>query len=190
MDALIEKGKQLLENNDRSFVDATINRGEMSVLLFTSGTTTISKGVMLSHRNIASNVTGISTIIHVDSKDVHLSLLPLHHTFENSIGLIFMVHSGVCIAYCDGIKYIVQNLKEYKVTLLVAVPAILEVMYKKLMDGIKKAGKEKQLNILIKLSNALRFIGIDIRRKLFKKVFAQLGPGLRLAVSGCSSAGP
>lgn len=190
MSGLIEKGNALLDKGDRAFVDATINREEMSILLFTSGTTSISKGVMLSHSNIASNVTAMTTIIHAGPGDVHLSLLPLHHTFENSIGLIFMVHCGVSIAYCDGIKYIAQNLREYGVTILVAVPAILEAMYKKLKGGIKKAGKEKQYSILIKVSDALRLIGIDLRRKLFKNVFTQLGPGLRLAVSGAAPLDP
>lgn len=190
MPNLIRKGRELLENGSRAFVDAEIDRDKMSVLLFTSGTTSMSKGVMLSHRNLASNVSGVTSIIKIYPGDVHLSLLPLHHTFENTIGLMFMVHSGVCIAYCDGIKYISQNLKEYKVTVLVAVPAIFEAMYKKLQDGIRKSGKEKAFKLLIRLSDMLRSIGIDARRKLFKSVFNQLGPGLRLAVSGAAPLDP
>lgn len=190
MPGLIAKGKALLESGDRSFIDAPIDREGMSVLLFTSGTTSTSKGVMLSHKNIASNVTAISTIIRAKAGDVHLSLLPLHHTFENTIGLLFMVHSGVCIAYSDGIKYVAKNLCEYRVTLLVAVPAILEVMYRKMRDGIEKSGKTKIFNRLVKLSDVLRLLGIDLRRKLFKSVFRQLGPGLRLAVSGAAPLDP
>lgn len=187
---LIERGKKLLNAGDKSFTDAVIDKGKMSILLFTSGTTSISKGVMLSHSNIACNVSSMTTIIHAGPGDVHLSLLPLHHTFENSIGLMYMVHSGVCIAYCDGIKYIAQNLREYNVTILVAVPAILEAMYKKLQDGIKKSGKEKMFSILEKVSNILRLMGIDLRRRLFKNVFEKLGPGLRLAVSGAAPLDP
>ena len=183
---LIGKGKSLLDAGDRSFIDAAIDRGKMSILLFTSGTTSISKGVMLSHSNVASNVTAMSTIIHAGPGDVHLSLLPLHHTFENSIGLMYMVHSGVCIAYCEGIRFIAQNLREYGVTILVAVPAILESMYKKLQDGIQKSGKAKLVGILTKVSDVLRYMGIDLRRKIFKSVFEKLGPGLRLAVSGAA----
>ena len=89
--------------------------------------------------------------------DVHLSLLPLHHTFENTVGLLFMVHSGVCIAYCEGIRYITQNLREYGVTILVAVPAILESMYRKLQEGIQKSGKARLVGILTRLSDILRF---------------------------------
>lgn len=188
--SLIQKGKELLNSGDRSFIDTQIEKDEMSILLFTSGTTSISKGVMLSHSNIASNVSAISTIINAGPGDVHLSLLPLHHTFENSIGLMFMVHSGVCIAYCEGIKHIVQNLIEYKVTILVAVPAILEAMYRKLQDGIKKSGKEKLFGIMVKASEGLRIVGIDIRRKLFRSVFKKLGQDLRLAVSGAAPIDP
>jgi len=184
---LLHKGEKLLDTGDRSFTEASIDRETMSVLLFTSGTTSMSKGVMLSHANLAANVSSVSTIIKTYPTDVHLSLLPLHHTFENTIGLLFMVHSGVCIAYCDGVKYIGQNLKEYNVTLLVAVPAIFEAMYRKLQEGIKKSGKAKLLGALIKVSDLLRAIGIDARRKLFKSVFEQIGPGLRLAVSGAAA---
>ncbi len=184
---LIEKGRKLLASGDKSFTGADIDREKMSVLLFTSGTTSMSKGVMLSHANLAANVTSITTMIKVYPTDTHLSLLPYHHTFENTVGLMFMLHTGVCIAYCDGVKHIVQNLKEYNVTILVAVPAIFEAMYRKLQEGIKKSGKDKLLKAIIKLSDLLRAVGIDLRRKLFKSVFEQLGPGLRVAVSGAAA---
>jgi len=184
---LVEKGRKLIESGDRKFIDADIDREKMSVLLFTSGTTSISKGVMLSHANLAANVTSITTMIRVYPTDTHLSLLPLHHTFENTVGLLFMVHSGVCIAYSDGIKHIVQNLKEYNVTILVAVPAIFEAMYRKLQDGIRKSGREKLLKAMIRFSDLLRAVGIDLRRKLFRSVFEQIGPNLRIAVSGAAA---
>ena len=187
---LIKKGQVLLDSGDRSFTDAIIDKDKMSILLFTSGTTSMSKGVMLSHSNVTCNVSAITATIHAGPGDVHLSLLPLHHTFENTIGLMFMVHSGVCITYCDGIKYIAQNLREYGVTLLVVVPAILETMHRRLQDGIKKSGKAKQFAILVKVSDALRCLGIDLRRKLFKSILNQLGPGLRLAVSGAAPLDP
>ncbi len=187
---LIKIGAPLLDDGDTSFTNAPIDRDIMSILLFTSGTTSISKGVMLSHSNIACNVTSIATAIKIYPDDVHLSLLPLHHTFENTVGLMFMVYSGICIAYCEGIKYIAQNLREYGVTLLVAVPAIFEAMYRKLQEGIRKSGKEKLFKILVGVSDFLRMLGIDLRRKLFKSVFEQIGPGLRLAVSGAAPLDP
>lgn len=183
---LIEHGKILIKNGDKSFIDAKLDSEELSVLLFTSGTTSMSKGVMLNQRNICSNVSAITSIIKVYPNDVHLSVLPLHHTFELSIGMLFMIKNGVCIAYCEGIKHIAKNLKEFNVTILVVVPAILEAIYKKMNEGIKKTGKEKQIQILSKLSKALQAIGIDLRRTFFKKILDQIGPGLRLAVSGAA----
>lgn len=190
MPDLMLKGRELLDSGDLSFVDAIIDRNKMSILLFTSGTTSMAKGVMLSHFNIASNVTSVSTAIKAGPGDVHLSLLPLHHTFENTVGLLFMVHSGVCIAYSDGIKHIAQNLQEYRVTLLVAVPAIFEAMYRKLVEGIEKSGKAGLVNALIKVSDLFRLLGIDLRRRLFRSLFEKIGPGLRLAVSGAAPIDP
>ncbi|HHV98396.1 MAG TPA: AMP-binding protein [Clostridiaceae bacterium] len=186
LDSLISKGQKLMEAGDKSFVDAVIDKDKVSIILFTSGTTSISKGVMLSHSNIVSNVKSIAATLYVDHNDVYLSLLPLHHTFENTIGLAFMVYKGVCIAYCDGIRHIAQNLREYKVSVLIVVPAILEAMYKKLNEGIEKSGKKKLVDKLLKVSDALRTVGIDLRRKLFKSIFEQLGPNLRLVVSGAA----
>lgn len=183
---LVKKGKILLKSGDRSFLDAEIDPEVLSVLLFTSGTTSISKGVMLSQHNICSDVAAVTSIIKVYPDDVHLSILPLHHTFELSAGMLFMIKNGVCIAYCEGIKHIAKNLKEFDVTILVVVPAILEAMYKKLKEGIRKSGKEGLVNILGKVSGVLQKAGIDLRRKFFKQILEQIGPGLRLAVSGAA----
>lgn len=190
MPFLIKKGRALMAIGDRSFLDAPIDTGKMSVLLFTSGTTSISKGVMLSHSNIVDNVMAISATIKTYDNDVHLSLLPLHHTFENTAGFLFMVFSGVCIAYCEGIRHISSNILEYNVTLLVAVPAILEAMHKKVLEGIKAQGKEKAINVLMKISSIMLSVGIDLRRTLFKSIFDKIGPGLRLAVSGAAPIDP
>ncbi len=188
--ALIKTGQQLISNKDMSFIECPIDREVMSILLFTSGTTSLAKGVMLSHANIAANVTSITGAIKIYPGDVHLSLLPLHHTFENTIGLAFMVHSGVCVAFSDGIKYVAQNLQEYGVSLLVAVPAILEAMYRKLQSGIEKSGKAKSLKLLINVSEILRVLGIDLRKKFFKSIFNKLGPRLRLVISGAAPLDP
>lgn len=186
MDALIQKGHELLDKGDRRFVDAHIDRNKMSILLFTSGTTKASKGVMLSHANIASNVTSITSLVKVYPTDVHLSLLPLHHTFENTIGLMFMLHKGVTIAYSEGIKHLAKNIKEFHVSVLVAVPAIYEALYRKLLEGIEKSGKTRLVETMTKASNFLLKLGIDVRRKLFKSVLDKLGPDLRLFVSGAA----
>jgi len=187
---LIKNGEELINKGNRDYIDSVIDGDKLSVLLFTSGTTSISKGVMLSHKNIANNVTALTTIIKVYPDDVHLSLLPLHHTFENTIGLLFMIHSGVCIAYSEGIKYVAKNLKEYNISIIVAVPAIFEAMYKKVQEGIKKAGKENLVNIMITISNILRVIRIDIRKRLFKAIIRELSPKLRILVSGAAPIDP
>ncbi len=184
---LLGKGRELLEKGDSRFKEVCPDPEKLSVLLFTSGTTSISKGVMLSQRNICADVSSISSVLRVfPEKDVHLSILPLHHTFELSVGMVFMIKNGVTIAYAEGIKHIAKNLKEFDITLLVVVPAILEAMYKKMQEGIKKSGKAGQVRLAGKLSKVLQLIGIDIRRKIFKKILEQIGPGLRLAVSGAA----
>ncbi|NLU51967.1 MAG: AMP-binding protein [Clostridiaceae bacterium] len=187
--SLIEKGRELLAKGERSFLDAEINRKDMSILLFTSGTTKISKGVMLSHENITSNVTSITGLLKVYPTDVHLSLLPLHHTFENTVGLMFMLHMGVTISYAEGIRQLAQNIKEFKVTILIGVPAIFEALYSKVMEGIEKAGKTKLVNTMTRVTQFLLKLGIDIRRKVFKSVLEKLGPNLRIFVSGAAPIG-
>lgn len=186
VEKLIEQGKVLVDKGDKSFIDAKIDPEALSLLLFTSGTTSMSKGVMLNQRNVCSDVSSITSIIKVYPTDVHLSILPLHHTFELSIGMLFMVKNGVCIAYNQGIKHIAKNLKEFNVTILVVVPAILEAMYKKMNEGIKKSGKAGMVKVMGKLANGLNTVGIDVRRIFFKKILEQMGPGLRLAVSGAA----
>ena len=186
LENVIKSGRKSLDKGKNEFLTLPIDREKMSILLFTSGTTNLSKGVMLSHKNITSNIKTIMNLIKVYDTDVHLSLLPLHHTFENTIGLMFMVSSGVCISYCEGIKHIVKNLGEFNVSVLVAVPAIFEVMYNRVQEGIEKSGKEKLLNNLFKISKALLKIHIDLRKVLFSSVRSKIGKNLRLMVSGAA----
>jgi len=187
---LLRMGGQLLDEGNTDFLNAEIDRSKMSILLFTSGTTSISKGVMLSHQNVCANVSSITSVIKAEPGDVHLSILPLHHTFENTIGLMYMIHNGVCVAFSEGVKYIAQNINEFGVTVLVAVPAIFEAIYKKLQEGIKKSGKEAVYKIMLAASSILLKFGIDLRRKFFKNVFDKIGPRLRLAVSGAAPIDP
>ncbi len=186
MSSLTRKGTELVEQGDKSFIDANIDREEMSILLFTSGTTMASKGVMLSHKNIASNVSSVSALMEVYPTDVHLSLLPLHHTFENTIGLMFMLLMGVTISYSEGIRHLAQNIREFNVSILVGVPAIFEAIYSRVMDGIEKQGKMGLIKTMKKISNFLLKLGIDVRRKIFHPVLDKLGPDLRLMVSGAA----
>ena len=183
---LLEAGKKSLTSGKNEFLTLPIDRDKMSMLLFTSGTTSLSKGVMLCHKNITSNVRTIANLIKVYDNDIYLSLLPLHHTLENTIGLMFMIYMGVPISYCEGLKHVADNIQEFDVTALIAVPAIYEVMYSKIQDGIKKSGKEKTINNLINFSNSLRKIHIDLRKPLFSVIRNKVGKNLRLMISGAA----
>ncbi len=184
---LILHGKELIENGDRSHLDAKIDNKKMSIMLFTSGTTSLSKIVMLSHYNICSNVYALGCVAKVTHKDTFLSFLPLHHTYESTTTFLYGLSCGITIAFCDGLRYIVNNLKEYKVTGFVCVPVLLETMYKRILQGIEKQGKTKLFNRMTAFSNLLLKFKIDIRRILFKSVLNQLGGHLRVVVYGAAS---
>ena len=182
---LITEGKELLNQGYREFIDAEINEEEMSIILFTSGTTSASKAVMLSHKNIASNLYALNSAEKIYDTDVNLAFLPFHHTF-GSTGLLFFLSNGATNVFCDGIRHIQSNLKEYKVTTFVCVPLLLEAMYKKIMKEIEKKGKEKLIKRIIPITNFLLKFKIDIRRKVFKDVINSLGGNIRFIVSGAS----
>ncbi len=182
---LLTEGKELLNHGYRGFIDAKINEEEMSIILFTSGTTSASKAVMLSHKNIASNIYALNSTEKIYDTDVNLAFLPFHHTF-GSTGLLLFLSNGATNVFCDGIRHIQSNLKEYKVTTFVCVPLLLESMYKKIMKEIEKNGKEKLIKRIIPITNFLLKFKIDIRRKVFKDVINSLGGNIRFIVSGAS----
>ncbi len=181
---LTEEGKKLLEDGNREFIDSKINNEEMGVMLFTSGTTAMSKAVMLSHKNICANIMDIAAVLKVDENDRFLSFLPLHHTFECTTGFLYPISKGSCIAFCEGIRHIADNIKEYQISVMVSVPILFESMYKKVMKGIEKKGKLETVKKGIKISNFLLKFGIDIRKKIFKEVHENLGGKARLFVAG------
>ena len=181
---LVKLGKDLIKNGARSFLDAKIDNDAMAIMLFTSGTTSQSKAVMLSHTNLVNNIHDIGSIFDVNENDVFLSFLPLHHCFECTVGFLYAVSRGATIAFCEGIRHIADNLKEYEATVMVAVPVLFENMYKKVMQGIDKKGKTKTVKFGIKLCKFLKIFGIDARRKIFKDVHANFGGKLRLLVAG------
>ncbi len=187
---LIEEGKKLIEEGNREFLEAQIENEKMGIMLFTSGTTAMSKAVMLSHKNICSNLFDIASTIKVDENDVFLSFLPLHHTFECTTGFIYPASTGSAIAFCEGIRHIADNIKEYRATVMVSVPILFENMYKKVMKNIEKKGKLETVKKGIKVSQFLLKLGIDIRRKLFKEIHDNLGGRLRLFVAGGAALDP
>ena len=187
---LIKQGKELLESGNREFLDATIDAEKMSIMLFTSGTTAMSKAVMLSHKNICANLMDIASVIKVDENDRFLSFLPLHHTFECTVGFLYPISKGGAIAFCEGIRHIADNIKEYQITAMISVPILFESMYKKVMKNIEKKGKLGTVQKGIKISQFLLKLGIDIRKKLFKEIHETLGGKVRLFVAGGAALDP
>ena len=184
---LVEKGKEERKNGNKSYEEVKIDNERMSVLIFTSGTTNTAKGVMLSQKNITSNIMAMAKMSKMYPDDVLLSFLPLHHTFECTITFLYGFYSGATVAFCDGLKYIAKNLQEYHISVFVAVPLVLETIYKKIQKGIRDQGKEKIVNTMSKIANFLLKFHIDIRRKVFKSVLDQLGGNLRIAYFGAAA---
>lgn len=185
---LVKEGKELIKNGNEAYNKINIDNEKMSILLFTSGTTSKPKGVMLSQKNICSNVMAMARMSKMYPNDVLLSFLPLHHTFECTITFLYGFYSGVTVAFCDGLKYIAKNLEEYKISVIVAVPLVLETMYKKIENGIEKSGKSKTVKVMGTISNFLyKYLHIDIRRKIFKSVLDQLGGSVRILYFGAAA---
>ena len=180
---LKEKGKKLLKQGEKEYTKVKIDEDKMAILLFTSGTTSKSKAVMLSQHNIASNVYAMLLVEKFLPTDVNLAFLPFHHIF-GSTEMIVMLASGLATAFPDGLRYVAQNLKEYKVSLFVGVPLLVEAIYRNIEKEIEKQGKTKLINIAKKISNILLKFHIDIRKKLFKPVLDALGGHMRFIISG------
>lgn len=182
---LEEVSKMGSEASKTEYRDCQVSSDEMRILLFTSGTTSSSKGVMLTQRNIAENIYSMKCVETFFPTDRNLAFLPYHHTF-GSTGQLIMLASGVATAFPDGLRHIAENFREYKISLFVGVPLLIESIYGKLEKEIVKQGKEKLIRRAKKVSNFLKNIGIDVRRKLFKQIIDQLGGSLRLIVSGAA----
>ncbi len=185
---ILNNGKKLVEDGSCEYDKIVINPDELSVLIFTSGTTSASKAVMLSQRNIASNTTDLTTAEDFSKVDVNLALLPLHHTFGMGATLLFL-RLGVKTVFCEGLK-VAKALNEYKVSVLVGVPLIIESMYRQIIRTAKKQGMYKKLQFAMKLSNLLMKFKIDIRRKLFSSIHSQLGGNLNLIIVGAAALHP
>ena len=183
---LIEKGKEEVKKGNKEYIDAEIDNNKMSVILFTSGTTSLAKAVMISHRNIASNVAALRYEQPFCSTDTNIAFLPFHHMYGSTC-ILLMISAGVNNVFCDGLRHIQENLKEYKVSVFVCVPLILEAMHKKIMHTIDKTGQRKKFEFGKKLSKALLKVGIDVRRKIFKTVLDELGGEVRAVISGAAA---
>lgn len=181
---LVSKGNYLLENDDQKYKNIKLDNEKMSIMLFTSGTTAISKAVMLSQANICSDIYALSQMTDIRKEDIFLSFLPLHHTFESTCTFLYGTSCGFTVAFSDGLRYVANNLKEFNITGFVSVPLMLEIMYKKIDKGIEEQGKKKLVKTMSSICNFLLKFGIDIRRKVFKTILNSFAPNLRILIAG------
>ena len=181
---LIEKGKELVDNGNREYINAKINPEEMSIMLFTSGTTSRAKVVALSHKNLISNVMDYASVVDVDSNDRILSFLPLHHVYECTVGMLVSLYVGAERAFCDGIRHIVENLNEYKITYAAFVPAIYELMYKNIWKMLEKKGKVEETKTLMQ---EYKDKSMQEKKEVFKEIHDMYGGCIKLFITGAAA---
>lgn len=189
---LVAKGGQILASGSNEFDNLEIDPDRAAILLFTSGTTGFAKGVMLSHRNICTVITGVSATVKVTPDDRVLSILPLHHTYECTLGFLTIIYSGASIAFNEGLRHIAKNMKEYSPTILVTVPLLLENVYNKVWS---QAGKQKGMKGKLLFGQVIsgflyHVLRIDIRRRLFDQIHENFGGKLRLFITGAAAIDP
>ena len=187
LEKLIADGNKLIQDGNQDFNNIVINPDDMHVLLFTSGTTGNAKGICLSHKNICSNVMSVAQIVKVDKSTSLLSILPVHHTYECTLGHILPLYGGGCIAYCDGLRYISKNINEYKPSFVICVPLLLKNMYRKIVKALKDSLPEKYFNndkhFMDNMPAILRFF---VKRKVKKS----LGGNVKTFIVGAAAIDP
>lgn len=187
---LIEKGKGLINEGDKSFIDEKIDENVMAELLFTSGTTSQSKAVMLSHKNLAFNMHQHCQMLNIQPEDTFLSMLPIHHVYECECGFLMPLYRGASVAFCEGLRHIQKNLEEFHVSIFLSVPLVFESLYKKMWQSIEKQGKTKLVKRMIKITNVLDKIGIHLKKKVFKQIHEQIGGKQKLYIAGAAAINP
>lgn len=188
--ALIEKGNELLEEGYNKFLQARYDSSKMCALIFTSGTTGTSKGVMLSEDNILASVAASSNMINLPSDTVLMSVLPMHHTYELTCGQLTAIRLGVTICINNSLKYLMKNFKLFRPTAMVVVPLYVSTLKKRISDEIRKRNKENIINVGVKATKALRKVGIDTRSLVFSEILASLGGRLKEIVCGGAATDP
>ena len=184
MQELIKQGKELVKQGNKEFIDAKINADEMSIMLFTSGTTSNSKVVALSHKNISSNLMAIGSVLDVNSTDTILSILPIHHVFECTVGFLFSLYKGAQTVFCDGIRHVVENLNEYKVTVMACVPGIYERIFMMIRKNLEKQGK---LEEILRKEEEYKNSSMEERKQAFKEIHNLIGGNIKLFISGAAA---
>ena len=181
---LIQEGKKLIEEGNNEFLNAKINPKEMEIMLFTSGTTSRSKVVALSHENICTNLMDIGSVLDVTQDDVFLSILPIHHVFECTVGFLFSLYKGAETVFCDGLRHIVENLNEYHVTVMACVPGIYERIFMMIRKKLEKQGK---LEEILENEEKYKNSSMQKRKEAFKEIHDMLGGKIKLLISGAAA---
>jgi long-chain acyl-CoA synthetase len=182
---LIEKGEALFEEGNRDFVDAQINREDLCSILFTSGTTGLAKGVMLSHKNITANVYNMSKYVAIPQEDIGLSVLPMHHSYELTCHIFTGIYQGMTVAFCEGLKYILKNMQEVHAGVMLGVPLVFESMYKKIIKQAQASGKAGKMKKMIAVSKKMKLYNHPkIVKAIFKDVHRAVGNGMNLFIAG------
>ena len=177
-----EIGGKLYAEGDNSYYDYKIDVNKLASIVFTSGTTGKGKGVMLSQANIGLDMTLGMYNFDITRKTLHV--LPPHHTFGSTVNFVGHLSQGCEVYISSGIKHVSDEIKEQQPTHLILVPAFLEVMNRKIWATARKSGKEGLLKLMMKVSDCLRKVGIDVRRKLFASVLSAFGGKLELIICG------
>lgn len=182
LEDIVSAGKQLFDNGDNSYYDYDLDPDKLASIVFTSGTTGKGKGVMLTQTNIVSDMTQGMYNFQITPKT--LCVLPPHHTFGSTVNFVGHYAQGAEVYISNGLKYILNELKEEKPSHLILVPLFVETFYKRIWATAEKQGKDKLLRTMIKASNGMRKIGIDARKKLFASVTASFGGNLEMIICG------
>lgn len=187
---LVSTGSKLLSDGYTKFKQTKYDSSKMCVLLFTSGTTGTSKGVMLSEENILEAVNASSNMIAFNEKEVLMSVLPMHHTYENTCGQITAIRLGVTICINNSLKYLMRNFKLFRPTAMIVVPLYITTIQKRILDEIKRRNKQKTVDIGIKATRALKKVGLDARSLVFSEIVSSLGGRLKEIICGGAAADP
>jgi long-chain acyl-CoA synthetase len=189
MKRLIERGHALMRDGAKEYFRVEIDPRAMCSLIFTSGTTGLAKGVMLSHANLAANVVGMAKFVRVVEWTL-LSVLPMHHTYEFTCSILGAMYQGCTVAICEGLKHIVKNMAECKANVMLGVPLMFEKMHQKVWKEAERTGKAKMMRRAIAVSKAVGGQKLRTTKRMFKSVHQAMGGEMRLLIAGGAAIDP